>query len=99
MLGTVLEASSFPTKWSITLECRRRKMLGTLVDTIGSYQAVRRSRPAEGQRRGKGWGGRVIEKDTERSTDCPEQDKTKTGKVVAEQGKVHFHLGWWETPW
>lgn len=74
-------------------------MLGTLVDTIGSYQAVRRSRPAEGQRRGKGWGDRAIEKDTERSTDCPEQDKMKTGKVVAEQGKVHFHLGWWETPW
>ena len=47
MLGTVLEASSFPTKWSITLGCRRRKMLGTLLDTIGSYQAVRRSRPAE----------------------------------------------------
>lgn len=47
MLGTVLEASSFSTKLSITLECRRGEMLGTLVDTIGSYKAVRRSRPAE----------------------------------------------------
>lgn len=47
MLGPVLEASSFTRKLSITLECKTRKMLGALVGTIGSYKAVRRSRPAE----------------------------------------------------
>lgn len=56
MLGTVLEASPLPTEWSTTLECRRRKMLGTLVDTTGNCKAVRRSRPAEGERRGEGLG-------------------------------------------
>ena len=53
MLGTVLEASPLPTEWSTTLECRRRKMLGALVDTTGSCKAVRRGRPAEGERRGR----------------------------------------------
>lgn len=64
-------------------------MLGALVDTTGSCKAVRRGRPAEGERRGRA-GVTERSRRTQRSTDCREQDKTKTGKMVAEQGKVHF---------
>ena len=76
-------------------------MLGALVGTIGSYKAVRRSRPAEWERReGKGWGDKPMEKDTDRSTDCAEQDKMKPQKYGnsrkggggTRQGS--FHLGW-----